>query len=92
MLDLRYQVIDPDKALPLIESENQNPADQPPVVLIAEDSAARLDAIALMPPKHDLATGRTYFLLFHNSGDAIKRGRPVTIAVGELRLEHVVAQ
>jgi hypothetical protein len=93
MVDLRYQIVDPNKALPLIESENSNPQNQaPPVALVAEDSGDRVDSIALMPPKHDLVPGRTYFLLFHNTRNSISAGRPATVAVGDLQLEHIVVQ
>jgi hypothetical protein len=93
LVDLRYQIIDPDKALPLIEAENANPQEQqPPMALVAEDSGVRITAIALMPPHHDLVAGRTQFLIFHNSQDAIRPGRPVTLAIGDLRLEHIVVQ
>jgi hypothetical protein len=45
-----------------------------------------------MPAKHDLVIGRTYYILYGNARGAIKRGRPVTVVVGDQRLEHLIAQ
>jgi hypothetical protein len=45
-----------------------------------------------MAAKHDLAPGRTYFLLYRNTHGAIKPGSAVTVKFGDLSLEHVVAK
>ncbi len=86
LLDLRFQVLDPNKALPLAEDPDKRPK------LIAEDDGTAIDRAALMPAKHDLAVGRTYFILYGNVRGAVKHGRPVTVIVGDVRLEHVIAQ
>jgi hypothetical protein len=86
LLDFRYLVIDPDKALAMLQDDKNLP------VLTAEDSGLIVDSAALMAHKHDLAAGRTYFLLYRNAKGAIKRGTPVTIMIGDLRLEHAVAK
>ena len=87
MVDVRYQVLDPDKALPLPEQVDQ----QNPPVLVADANGARLSATALMPTKHELITGRTYFILYQNTNGAIRHGGRVTIEVDGLRLEHAPA-
>jgi hypothetical protein len=40
---------------------------------------------------HRVEPGRMYYVLYRNTDNAIQSERPVTIAVGDLRLEHVVA-
>jgi hypothetical protein len=86
LVDFRYLVIDPDKALAMLQDEQALPT------LTAEDSGQLVNSAALMAAKHDLAAGRTYFLLYRNTKGAIKRGTPVTVKVGDLRLEHIVAK
>jgi hypothetical protein len=86
MIDFRYQVIDPNKSIALAD----NP--QALVQLIAEDDGSEIKATLPMPHKEDQVVGGTYFVLYGNTKGAIKPGRPVTIVVGGLRLEHVIAQ
>jgi hypothetical protein len=86
LVDFRYLVIDPDKALAMLQGEKSLPT------LTAEDSRILVNSAAMMAPKHELAAGRTYFLLYRNTKGAIKRGTPVTVQIGDLQLEHVVAK
>lgn len=86
LVDLRYQIIDPNKALPIVEDPTKRPE------IIAEDNGIDIKSALLMPPKHDLVAGRTYFILYGNVRGAVKRGRPVTIVVGDHRIEHLIAQ
>jgi hypothetical protein len=86
LVDFRYIVLDPDKALAMVQDVNNLP------VLIAEDSGTLVNSAALMAAKHDLAPGRTYFFLYRNTHGAIKSGTPVTVKFGNLTLEHFVAK
>jgi hypothetical protein len=85
LVDIRYQVVDADKALSFLD----RPANMP--VLIAEDTNVTVRATAMMPMRHDVQAGRTYFILYRNTGGAIHRGGMVTVAFGTMRLEHLVA-
>jgi hypothetical protein len=40
---------------------------------------------------HRVEPGRMYYVLYRNTDSAVESHRPVTIAVGDLALEHVVA-
>jgi hypothetical protein len=93
MLDFRYLVLDPNKAIELADNPSQvlNGTSAPLVRLIAEDDGTQLQATLPMPHKDALIVGRSYFVLFGNNHGAVKSGRPVTIVIGDLRLEHVVA-
>ena len=86
MVDFRYIVLDPDKALAMQQDVNKLP------VMIAEDSGTLVNSTALMTAKHTLSPGGTYFLLYRNTKGAIKPGTPVTVKFGDLTLEHVVAK
>jgi hypothetical protein len=86
MVDFRYVVLDPDKALAMQQDVNKLP------VLVAEDSGTLVNSASLMGAKHTLNPGETYFLLYRNTKGAIKSGTPVTVKFGDLTLEHVVAK
>ena len=82
MLDLRYRVLDPDKALAVHDDEN------PPTV-IDQDSG-----VALSRPWHEhgdaaMRTGVVYHELLMNSDGAVRRGDRVTLEIGASRLEDV---
>ena len=87
LIDFRYQVVDPDKANLIIHDIDLLPK------LVVEDSGATLALTSL--PHHsatDLELGGTYFFLFANANNAIRRGALVTLVIGDVRLEHIVAQ
>ncbi len=87
MVDFRFVVIDPDKALELMSKVNNLP------ILAAEDSGIYVNSAALMSPRHALNPGTTYFMLFRNTKSAVKPGTKVSVLFpDELKLEHVVAQ
>ncbi|MCB0162618.1 MAG: hypothetical protein KDI79_00235 [Anaerolineae bacterium] len=85
MIDLQYQVVDPDKALIVHDDDN------PPALI--EESTNWLFAT----PFHDhafreLHTAVTYHELITNGDGLLNRGSTVTLTVGEARLEHVRVQ
>ena len=86
MIDLRYRVIDPDKAL-IVHDQKRPPR-------IIHEASGR----ALSRPWMDHSHKRkqhaavTYYRLLTNSGGMVKRGSLVTVAIGDARLEHVVVQ
>ena len=81
LIDLRYQVTDPDKALFLYDDINNFPK------LIAEDSGTEI-ALTWLPHQHDLEFGQTYFIIYRNVANAIKPGGFVNLVVGEHEIEH----
>ena len=86
LVDFRYIVLDPDKTLAMLQDVNKLP------VLVAEDSGTVVNSAALMAQKHTLHPGQTYFLLYRNTGGAIKPGGAVTVRFSDLQLEHVIAK
>ena len=86
MVDCRIKVMDAEKASQLFA----NPENKP--ILIAEDGETRLSPPSEMEFDVDLEEGRAYFTLYGNPNQVIKRGSPVTVVIGDYRLEPMPAQ
>jgi hypothetical protein len=80
LVDLRYRVVDQNKALNLFDDVENVPK------LIAKDGT-RIELITV-PHRHDLEFGQTYFIIYRNVANAIKPGEKVTIAVSDLSLHN----
>ncbi|MCG3209504.1 MAG: hypothetical protein FOGNACKC_03131 [Anaerolineae bacterium] len=86
MLDLRYQVVDPDKAVIVHD------VDTPPT-LVNNSTGQVIDrAYHDHSSKTPMRTGLTYNELVINEGRAIKPGDSVTLIIGEARLENILVQ
>ncbi|MEO8108294.1 MAG: hypothetical protein ABI720_13375, partial [Actinomycetes bacterium] len=87
MIDFRYQVVDPDKADPVVHDLDLFPK------LIVEDTGATL-ILRSLPHSHNqkLELGGNYFFLMPNAQNAITAGSAVTLVIGDVRLEHVIVQ
>jgi len=89
MLDVRYRVLDPVKAAPLLD-----PKIQP--YLLDEASGAQL-AVPDAPKvgrlratsRNKVITGRTYYMLFANPGRYLKAGSKVTVVAGDARISDL---
>lgn len=85
MIELRYRVIDEGRAANFGHYTETAP------LLIAEDTGDIVDVTIMGLHNHRVEPGRQYYVLYRNTGGVIESGRPVTIALGDLKLEHVVA-
>jgi len=87
LIELRYQVVDPDKATRLLHDEDLAP------ILVAEDTGVTLQ-MASPPHKHgaELRPGGEYFFLLANTRNALQQGSLVTLVIGDARLEHVTVE
>ena len=90
IIDLRFQVLDPDKALGVHDKQS-------PLTLVDEGSGNVLRAA--FHGKHSGGTaqiglnpGATYYLLFANSEGLLQRRDLASVALGDVRLEHVRVQ
>jgi hypothetical protein len=87
LVDLRFTVVDPQKARPLLEGHAGAPQ------LIAVKSGLALD-----PPHHGamrsvrLKKDAASFILYPNARNAIRPGSRVAVAFGAVRVEPVVAR
>ena len=86
LLDLRFQVVDPDKAAAIHDQAT-------PPAIVAEDSGLFLDGL-LMGHSHSgpFKTAVTYYLLFENDGNLVDRGSRVTVLLGDVQVQHVVVR
>ena len=84
LVDLRYQVVDPDKAAILHSTAPE---------LVDEKTFAVVDR-PFMGHNHTGAfhAGQTYFVLFENPGNLVQRGTRVTVVLGGLRVPHVAVE
>jgi hypothetical protein len=86
ILDLRYRVLDPDKAVVVHDKE------RPPQII---HEATR--QIANRPFMHhskgrDLHAAVTYYELLLNPNEVMRPGDAVTVVIGGAKLEHVIVQ
>jgi hypothetical protein len=82
LVDLRYQVIDPEKAVFLFDN-----LDVVPKVIAENGEVIHLESL---PHRHDVYAGLAYFILYRNAKNSVKPGSQVTVVVGDdLRLENV---
>ena len=81
LVDLRYQVVDPDKATVVHLSTPE---------LVDETTGAVVDK-PFMGHSHTgvYHAGRVYFVLFENPGNLVRRGTSVTVVLGGLRVPHI---
>ncbi|RME72746.1 MAG: hypothetical protein D6784_13040 [Chloroflexi bacterium] len=82
MVDLRYQIVDPDKAVIVHDDEN------PPGLLI--ESTGQI----VNTPYHDHSDfdahqAVTYHELIMNPAGVLKKGMQVSVLIGQSRLEHI---
>ncbi len=85
MVELRYRVIDEGKAANFGHYTETSP------LLVSEDNGKMVDVTIMGLHNHRVEPGRQYYVLFRNTDQAIQSNRPLTIAIGDLELEHVVA-
>jgi len=85
LVDLRYTVTDPDKAVFILDDVANMPR------LTTEDSNVEI-AINNLPHKHNQEFGQMYFVIYRNVAGAVKPGGLVTVKVGDLSIEHLAVE
>lgn len=83
IVEVRYTVLDAQKA-----SKFQNDVHHPPV-LHSERRAGDVYRTALMKQGHDLRPGQSYYVLYLNNANTIRRGDTIEIADGPNHLAHI---
>jgi hypothetical protein len=82
MVELRFQVVDPDKVVFLFDKIENVPK------LIDEDSGTEV-SVKNLPHSHNVPAGLYEYIIYTNTKGAIQPGDLVTLVVGDLRLEHI---
>jgi hypothetical protein len=85
LVDLRYTITDPDKAIFIYDDINNMPK------LVTEDSNVEI-AINNLSHEHDLEFGQMYFIIYRNVAGAVQPGGLVTVKVGDLSIEHFAVE
>lgn len=86
LVDFRYKVLDSEKAVATMQNHEEMPQ------LVAEDSGTVLTASEGMHHKLSFNSGRVYYVFYPNQKNVIKPGTPVSVVIGDMRLEHLIAQ
>ncbi|MCI0519023.1 MAG: hypothetical protein L0Z70_02055 [Chloroflexi bacterium] len=82
MLELRFQVVDPDKVIFMFDEVENIP------VLIDEDSGVEV-TLGDLPHSHNVPAGLYEYIIYTNVSGAVKPGDLVTLKVGDLQLQHI---
>ena len=88
MLDFRYKVVDPGKAVPILKRGTKS-------YLIDQSSGAKIKVPitklgALRQTTLKPEAGRIYFTIFANLGGLVKQGDKLTVVIGDMRIEDMV--
>jgi len=92
LVDFRYRVTDPAKAISLSKKEARNPylVDQETGVVLRVPGLAQIGSLRTSM-KNPIA-GRTYFMLFSNPGMAVKKNNKMTLVIGDVKKENIVVE
>ena len=86
LLDLRYQVVDPSKAVAVHEAKT-------PPAIIDERTGLVLNRLLMGHAHHgQLKAAVSYYLIFENTGNWVRRGSEVTVLLGDAQVEHVAVK
>lgn len=85
-IELRYTVLDPDKALDINHYIENYPK------LIAEKNGAVLLAPQVLHHEHHLEAGRSYYFFINNQHGTLSPGDLVTVEFGDVQVKHLSAQ
>lgn len=89
MLDLRFQVVDPEKARPVLDKNKKAyllDAKTGKTLPVPVTKAGSMRQTTLKPE-----AGRIYFILFTNPNRMVKEGGSVSLVVGDFRKDGIVA-
>lgn len=85
MIDVRFKVVDAEKAAVLLQDPDSLPK------LQVKDGITLATGQAELEDVH-LEDGGIVFMLFSNAGGAVRTGTPIHILFGKMKLEAVIAQ
>ena len=86
LIDLRYQVIDPDRANAVHDRET-------PPSLVDERTGLVVNQLLMGHMHHGvMKAGQTYYLIFENPGNLVQSGARVGVQLGDARVAHIRVQ
>ncbi|MEK7786593.1 MAG: hypothetical protein AAB658_14380, partial [Chloroflexota bacterium] len=87
VIDLRYQVVDPDKAIGILDEED--------FPILIDEASGQVLSKGIGHGGHNsnsFKAGRTYFMLYQNYGHLLDPGSRITVKVGPVVVEHVIVR
>jgi hypothetical protein len=93
MLDLRYRVLDPQKAAPFLNGKIQ-PAllDEARSAKLGVPDTPTLGRIRQTSRNNVIYTDRSYFVMFGNPGKALQSGDKVALLLGSVKITELVVR
>lgn len=96
LIDLRFTVIDPQKASQIfgvhVQSATQTHGEAVMPVLAPGGSTEAIHVAGAMAHHLTLRENGKYYLLYPNPGGTVQGGTPVSVVIGDIRLDNVIAQ
>jgi hypothetical protein len=93
MLNFRYRVTDPDKALMLFDRKiKPYLIDQTSGATFMVPSPPKIGPLRQATRNSGPLAGKTYFIFFANPGKSIKAGDKVTVVIGDFKIENLAVQ
>ena len=93
MMDFRYRVVDPDKAIPILDFKiKPYLIDQKSGAKFEVPTTAKVGSLRQTTRSGKPQVNRVYFVLFGNPGRSVKAGDKVTVVIGEFRAEDLTVQ
>ena len=86
LIELRFQVVDKDKAMALFGTVEEMP------MLAVEGTSRVLESAKGMKHHLNLLNGGSYFIFYTNAANAVHEGSTVSMVINGVRLEHIVVQ
>lgn len=86
LVDLRYHVLDVGKAKIFGHFTETSP------MLISEENGKKVEVTIMGLHNHRVEAGRSYYILYRNTDNALTPGSTVTLQIDDLVLEHVPVQ
>lgn len=86
LVDVRYRVIDVGKAKNFGHYTETSP------LIISEENGKLVEVTIMGLHNHRVEAGRSYYVMYRNTDNALRPGAKVTIQMDDLRLEHAPVQ
>lgn len=85
LIDLRYRVIDAGKAKNFGHYTETSP-------LLIGRGGKTVEVTIMGMHNHRVEAGRIYYILYRNTGNAIKSGDRVTLQIDDMKIENILAK
>ena len=91
MLDLRYRVIDREKAREMIKQSTPiTLIDQASGTMLPIPNMAKVGKLRNLPNSDD--TWKLYWIFFSNTGGIVKPGSKVTLTIGDMQIKDITVE